>query len=238
MTKVSLSLILMGTLAVSTGAAQRRGNPVVSSGSIEIPDHGRMVYTIATPRGDPGGTRPLVLALHPGGGMRGGPFMLKIVEPALRDLDAVLVAPDAPTRSWSSEISEHGVLLLLEEVLQNYDIDRGRILVTGFSMGGFGTWFFVTNHPDQFTGAIPIAASPRDGRLDQLGTIPVHLIHSRDDSVIPIGPALAAAEELKQQNHPVRFTELSGVGHFQMGGYVEALREAGEWMKAQWERNR
>ena len=50
----------------------------------------------------------------------------------------------------------------------------------------------------------------------------------------PFGPAEEAAQTLKGLGSPVAFAALDGVGHFSMGGYVGALREAGEWMVDQW----
>ena len=35
---------------------------------------------------------------------------------------------------------------------------------------------------------------------------------------------------------PIEFTELTRIGHYAMGGYVDSLRQAGAWMWAQWER--
>ncbi len=102
-------------------------------------------------------------------------------------------------------------------------------------MGGAGTWFMATHHAERFTGAIPIASRPRDFPLDQMGSMPVHVIHSRDDEVVPIGPARDAAATLEQQGTPVEFLELTRIGHFAMGGYVDALRQAGRWMWNQWE---
>ena len=233
---MTLRFVLAVSAVGAVAGAQPSIGPLVRNGVIEISDQARMGYTIAVPRdAGPGEARPLILALHPGGGMRGGQFLLQIVEPALRAWNAVMVAPDSPTRAWSSDLAERGVLLLLDDVLEHHDIDRARILVTGFSMGGFGTWFFATHHPDRFAGAIPMAASPRGDPLDGLGSMPIHLIHSQDDTVVPIGPARAAAEALIERNHPVRFTELSGVGHFQMSGYIQALRDAGVWMQEHWE---
>ena len=206
------------------------------SAVIDVPDHGQMGYTIAVPgdlrEGDP---RPLVLALHPGGGSRGGPFLAQVVEPALRDWGAIIVAPDSPNRRWSVPSAEESVLFLLDDVLERYEIDREQILVTGFSMGGAGTWFMATHHPERFSGAIPIASAPRDNPLDRIGPMPVHVIHSRDDERVPIEPARAAADALVERGHPTEFTELSGVGHYSMGGYVEALRDAGAWMRRQWD---
>jgi predicted peptidase len=120
-------------------------------------------------------------------------------------------------------------------VFEHYAIDRNRMLVTGFSMGGAGTWFMSTHHPERFSGAIPIAGRPRDNPLEALDSMPVHIIHSRDDELVPIGPARDAANALAEQNHTVQFTELSGIGHYAMGGYVDALRQAGSWMWHQWD---
>ena len=93
-----------------------------------------------------------------------------------------------------------------------------------------------THHRERFTGAIPMASRPREFPLDQIGTMPVYVIHSRDDEVVPIGPARDAAETLRAGGAPVEFLELTRIGHFAMGGYVDALRQAGRWMWAQWER--
>ena len=235
--KLILSLLAASTAAAAAlAAAQSGAAPRIEGAVIDVPGHGRMSYTISVPRdlreGEP---RPLVLALHPGGGSVGGPFLHQIVEPALRDWGAIIVAPDSPNRRWSVPSAEESVLFLLDDILARHAIDRERILVTGFSMGGAGTWFMATHHPERFSGAIPIASAPRDNPLAQLGTMPVHVIHSRDDQLVPIEPARDAARSLAERGHPAEFTELSGVGHYTMGGYVNALRQAGTWMRTQWD---
>ena len=230
---ISLTAVLLAMTTVAH--AQPRPTPRISSAAIDVPGHGQMIYTLSVPRDlDAGDARPLVLALHPGGGSRGRPFLYQIVEPALRDWNAIIVAPDSPNRRWSVPSAEESVLFLLDHLLEEYAIDRERMLVTGFSMGGAGTWFMATHYPERFTGAIPIASAPRENPLDRIGPMPVHVIHSRDDELVPIEPARAAAETLAGHGHPTEFTELSGVGHYTMGGYVDALRQAGAWMRAQW----
>lgn len=233
-TACSVSVLL--PLVLSTAAFAQSAAPRIEARSIDVPGHGPLLYTIAVPR-DPrdGEPRPLILALHPGGGSRGGPFLQQIVEPALRSWGAIVVAPDSPNRRWSVPAAEESVLFLLDDLLERHAIDRERILVTGFSMGGAGTWFMATHHPQRFAGAIPIASAPRDNPLERIGSMPVHVIHSRDDQLVPIGPARAAADTLAARGHPTEFTELTGVGHYAMGGYVQALRQAGEWMRRQWD---
>ena len=157
--------------------------------------------------------------------------MHRVVELALREWEAIIVAPDVPSRQWADQVSERAVLALLDHVMAHHAIDRDRILVTGFSMGGRGTWFFATRHADLFTGAIPMAASRGDDSLDGLGTMPVHIIHSPDDEVMPYGPAQETAELLAERGHPVRLLRVGGLGHYNMGGYIEPLQMAGEWRK-------
>ena len=220
--------------------AQTQAAPRVTETVFELPGGGEMLYAISLPAGYDGGSddpRPLILALHPGGRSPyyGSSFMRQIVDPALRGWGAVIVAPDVPTRSWANEDSEEAVLALLNDVLENHTIDRTRILVTGFSMGGRGTWYLATRHADLFTGAIPIAASRGDDSLDGLGAMPVGLIHSPDDEVVPYGPAEETALLLAERGHPVQMIRLAGASHYMMGNYIAPLRTAGEWMKEQWQ---
>lgn len=225
-------------LAVVTAVAAQ-GRPTMEHLVFTIDGHGEMPYAVSVPDGyEPDGEpRPLVLALHPGGisgQYYGSQYMRTIFEPALRGLGAVMVAPDVPTRRWNSEVADRGVMALLGEILDRYTIDRSRILVTGFSLGGAGTWFFAGQHPEFFTGAIPIAGRPGDLDTDAFGTMPIHIIHSRADEVVPFDPAEAAFRQLEEAGHPVAFTPLEGIGHFNMGSYVPSLQAAGDWMVAQW----
>ena len=220
--------------------AQTQAAPDVTETVFELASGDEMRYAISLPAGYDGDSddpRPLILALHPGGRARyyGSDFMQRIVDPALRGWGAVIVAPDVPTRSWATEGSEQAVLALLDDVLENHTIDRTRILVTGFSMGGRGTWYMATRHAELFTGAIPIAGSRGDDSLDGLGAMPVYLIHSPDDEIVPYGPAAETAQLLAERGHQVQMTRLAGASHYMMGDYVAPLRTAGEWMKEQWQ---
>lgn len=202
------------------------------------PEVGTIRYGISVPDDyDPRQPRPLVLALHPGGERRpyyGSAFMAGIVVRALKDLGAIMIAPDCPTQAWSDPPAERAVLALIQSVLNDYAVDRRRILVTGFSLGGRGTWFMASRHSDLFTAAIPIAGSPADEPLDRLGKIPTYAIHSRDDQVVPFEPDERTMRALEKLGRPVKFEALQGLGHFDMGGYVDAFTRAGRWVAERW----
>jgi predicted peptidase len=213
--------------------------PAVLQRTFVAPESGRILYGISVPAGyTKGEPRPLILALHPGGG-QGTPyyglsFMRGIVSPALKDLNAIIVAPDCPTRSWSDPAAEQAVMALLQNVMKEYAVDRRRVLVTGFSLGGRGTWFMSSRHADLFTGAIPIAGSSGDEPLDRLGKIPTYVIHSRQDQVVAFEPDERTTRQLEKMGKPVRFEALDGLGHYEMGGYVDALTRGGKWVVEHW----
>jgi predicted peptidase len=202
------------------------------------PDGGQLLYAISVPDGyKPDVARPLVLALHPGGErMRyyGSAYAQLVVEPALRDLAAVIIAPDCPTQGWGDPLADQSVMALVQKVLAEYTIDRKRVLVTGFSLGGRGTWFMASHHPDLFTAAIPMAASTGDEPLERLATMPTYIIHSRADEVVPFAPAEKNARALEAMGRPVKFEAVSSLPHYQMNAYVPALKRGGRWIAERW----
>jgi predicted peptidase len=204
----------------------------------DVPGVGEVLYAVSVPDGyRPSQPAPLVLVLHPGGqGPRhyGAQFMRMVVEPALRQLHPIMIAPDCPARDWSDAGCEKSVMTLIDGAMRSYQIDRRRVLVVGFSMGGRGTWYMAARHPDLFTAAIPMAASTRGLTIDQLGRQPSYIIHSRADEVVPFDPAEEIARDLKKLGREVHFEPLDDLTHFDMVSYVDALRQAGQWVSRRW----
>jgi predicted peptidase len=207
--------------------------------TFRTPDGDTILYGLSIPGDyDPRQPRPLVLALHPGGDRTpyyGDLFMRQIFLPGLEALDPIMVAPDCPTRAWSDPAADRAVMALMAKLMADYAIDRRRIAVTGYSLGGSGTWFMSSHHADLFTAAI-VLAGRTDEPSTELGKIPTYIIHSRDDEVVPFDQAQRRAGELEQLGRTVRFEALQGLGHYNMGAYVGALQRAGSWVREQWTR--
>jgi predicted peptidase len=204
----------------------------------DIPDAGRIRYAVSVPDGyDPAKPTPLVLVLHPGGERipyYGAQFTRRIVEPALRQLRPIMIAPDCPPTAAAWANADTAVMALIADARRAYNIDPRRILVVGYSMGGRGTWHFASQHQDVFTAAIPMAASARNLEIDQLGRQPTYIIHSRADEVVPFEPAEDIARELRKQKRDVEFEALDDFTHFDMVSYIDALSRAGRWVAAKW----
>jgi len=97
-------------------------------------------------------------------------------------------------------------------------------------------WFLSARHPDRFTAAIVMAGRTQEP-LASLAKIPTYVIHGRNDQVVPFDQAETRARALEQMGRPIRFEALSGVSHFQMGGYLPALQRGGRWLGEQWARS-
>ena len=205
---------------------------------LEVAGGSPVLYALSVPDGYRASTpAPLVIVLHPGGQRSryyGGEFMRRVVEPALRDLKAIMIAPDCSGRDWADATCEQPVLTLIDRATRSYNIDRKRVLVVGYSMGGRGTWHMAAKHPDLFTAAIPMAASTRGMTIEQLGRQPTYVIHSREDEVVPFEPAEENAAALKKLKRDVEFEALDELTHFEMHNYVDALQRAGRWVAARW----
>jgi predicted peptidase len=206
--------------------------------TFKTPDGVTMRYGLSVPGDyDASRPRPLVLALHPGGSAPyyGDGFMRSIFLPGLRDLAPIMVAPDVPGRAWTEPGAEQAVMALVAAMIGEFAIDTRRVLVVGFSMGGAGTWHLSARHADRFTAAIVMAGRTQEP-LPALARIPTYVIHGRNDEVVPFGQAEERVRALETLGRPVRFDPLTGVSHYEMGSYVDALARGGRWVSERWGR--
>ena len=180
---------------------------------------------------------PLVLALHYGG--HGAPFYGKfiltdMVEPALRELGAIIVSPDCPASDWTQPESEEYVIDLLEDIQANHNIDDEKVLVTGYSLGGMGTWHFAASHPEIFAAAVVMAGMPPANALEIDWHVPLYVIHGRNDEVLPIDPTLSAVAQLQSQGEHIKLKILEGVTHYETHLFVNELRSTIPWIEENW----
>jgi predicted peptidase len=194
--------------------------------AISIPAH----YSPSTPV-------PLILALHYGvrGGDTagaGGDVVQTLIGPALAGLGAIIVAPDSVRGDWGSPENEKAVNALLDMVLAHYPIDQKKIAVTGYSMGGAGSWHFAEKFPERFSAAIPVAGRPPASAAGW--RLPVLAIHSRDDQVAPFDPTQARIAELQKAGVNAKLIPLTGITHYQTQRFRDALRQAVPWLREVW----
>ena len=227
---------LLGLVAAAL-VAQLVAQPTFERRTFKMPDGSTIRYGLALPPDySASSPRPLVIALHPGGGgtpYYGDQYMRTIFAPGLRELGAITIAPDCPTRAWTDAPAEQAVMSLIAAVRDEFPIDRRRIMVVGFSLGGSGTWFLSSRHPELFTGAIVMAGRTEEP-VANLAKIPTYVIHSREDQVVPFAQAEQRAHLRSRHGttDPVRCARWRG--HYENGCYLKRSRTAGRWIRASW----
>ena len=209
-----------------------------------------VTYGVLVPKTSaPAAGHPMIVALHfgtpEGPGLSpyfGLGYVGQLVLPALQDLNAVIIAPDAPEAGWSHPGSEEAVLAVVADVKKRVAIDGQRTLVTGFSMGGAGAWFFAQTHPEVFRAAIPMAAAPRaEGDDPATATVapvkmPVYAIHSRADRTVPLDRVERGVKALQAQGGNVTLTLIDDIPHSMIPGFIEPLAAAMPWITQVWAR--
>jgi predicted peptidase len=169
---------------------------------------------------DPAQRWPLILFLH-GGGERGtDQHMLKIhsipmIVEQQPDFPFVVLSPQCPAdSSWVEELD--ALDALLETICETYRVDRGRLYLTGPSMGGMGTWSYAVAHPDKFAAIAPICGGLRyvnPQRACVLKELPVWVFHGAEDPIVPIAMSQVLVDALEGCGGNVRFTIYPGRGH-------------------------
>ena len=175
----------------------------------------RYLIWMPDPAAKPAAGWPLVLFLH-GSGERGDDLArVKAHGPgkyaaAGRSFPFVLVAPQvADGMAWDSDALE----ALRAELVARLPIDPDRVLMTGLSMGGFGTWNYAMDYPDRLAAIAPVCGIGDSDRVDRIVHLPVWAFHGALDDAVPIAADRETVEALKAAGGHVRFTVYPDVGH-------------------------
>ena len=203
--------------------------------SISVPEVGTVKYAIRVDENyEKSVPAPIILVLHWGyAGSRPdaytGADMLETFIDGVTEAGGIAIAPDAVGGDWRSADNERSAIWLLQSAMKTYNIDSTQVYVTGFSMGGEGTWFLAGRHQDLFTGAIPVAA-PVTG-ITEL-KIPVYAVHSRNDEIASYSSAKSHTDAAKSAGGTVELKTITGLTHYDAGSYGSHVAEGVKWIRS------
>jgi pimeloyl-ACP methyl ester carboxylesterase len=247
---------------VSPVARYQRGQAVIQRETLPIGDNGELHYSLFRGNTDAIRPTPLLICLHPGwvGELPpdhyGEEDLASLFKPSFGETGATIVSPDCPNGAWNNPASRDAILRLLEHLARRSDIDPTRVSLVGLSAGGWGIWYLLQGDGDRFSSAIVCATLPVVDPVDQFwdnipkcgellqsrvdewlsGTpdVPIYIIHSHDDELLPYTEAQHAYQTLQRNWRQTEFVAIQGVGHFDVEGYVEPLKTSVPWLLGTW----
>jgi predicted peptidase len=170
---------------------------------------------------------PMIVFLH-GSGERGDDLekVKKWGPPAIveknPDFPFILLSPQCPQGQWWNT---YLLKSMIDDVLANYNVDKGRVYLTGLSMGGYGTWDLAMAYPDYFAAISPICGGGNPGTAKRIKDIPVWVFHGKKDEAVPEEQSALMVDALKKVGANVEYTVLPEGGH--VDAWVYAYEKAG-----------
>lgn len=186
---------------------------------------------------------PLIVFLH-GSGERGTDpqrltsIGLPQILQSRSDLPFVVVSPQLPPGdAWNDK----GEMLdaLVEWVEEQYAIDPQRIYLTGFSLGGFGTWALGLSSPDRFAALVPVAGGWEKSsdavppNICDLAAKPIWVFHGAQDETVKPFQSEVLVNALRACGSDVRYTLLPKATHAAGGVLPYRDSELYEWLLQQ-----
>jgi predicted peptidase len=105
------------------------------------------------------------------------------------------------------------VLELLEDLRGTFSLDPLRLYVTGQSMGGFGTWSVISQHPGMFAAAIPVCGGGDELAAPKLTTMSIWAFHGERDETVSVERSRRMIAAIRQSGGMPNYTEYKGAGH-------------------------
>lgn len=132
----------------------------------------------------------------------------------------IVISPQCPVgQGWDAD----ALLALVDDVSAKHRVDTSRVYLTGFSMGGFGTWSLGMKYPNRFAAISPICGG---GDLVEVGaglphkraalqSLPIWVFHGAKDTQVPVSESerMIAAVKRVSGNNDVQFTVYPEAGH-------------------------
>jgi predicted peptidase len=165
---------------------------------------------------------PLVIALHwggPGDGYKG--YSECLAFPAFESMNAIIIAPSSDGMRWTSPKNEDRVIDLVKKVIKYWPVDPEKVIVTGYSNGGIGSWHYAKKYPKLFAANIPLAGYYKNEKIN----VPVYAIHGEKDELFDINEIKEMIEYSIKKGSKIKFKIIPGYSHYDACAYLEALLE-------------
>jgi len=145
---------------------------------------------------------------------------------------AILYAPQCPDENGWEGATGVNMMKTVKDLIHALPIDQDRVYLTGYSMGGFGTFAHLNEEPRMFAAGVAISGGVNVSAARNLRRIPLWIFHGEKDTVVSPEGSRAIAKELERLKAPVKYTEFPGEGHG-IGGKIFDMPELHTWLFSQ-----
>jgi len=129
---------------------------------------------------------------------------------------------------FTTDNAEKDVREAIEDVIRNYPVDTARIVIAGFSMGGYGAYRIFYEYPALFKGVAVFSGHPslatkwlgpgypdflKDEYLLPFRNVPVFIYHCKDDLNCPFDLTGTLVTKLEAAGAKVKFLSEPTGGH-------------------------
>jgi len=150
-----------------------------------------------------------------------------------------------PSNGWTRDHAQEDIEEAVAAVIRSYPIDEKRVVLTGFSMGGYGVYRTFFEHPERYRALAVFSGHPNLGEeyfpgqghpnfleernLDQFKGLPIFIFHGLEDRNCPFAVTKELVGKLERSGAKVELVTEAGAGHQRPG--VEALARYREWLR-------
>lgn len=182
----------------------------------------------------PESTEPLPLLLYtPGAGCRGtdlkqigtGGFIGNVIKKG--GVPARVIVPQCRFETWFDYF--HVLCEFLEANIQDPQIDKSRIYLTGTSMGAYATWQLCISHPERVTAAVPVCGGGMYWDAGRLKNIAIWAFHGAVDDTVYCCESEHMVERINQIGGNAKLTVFPDVGHNAWDG-AYCCEEMWDWL--------
>jgi len=183
--------------------------------------------------------RPLVLRLH--GAAQGGSDSAHkstecLVEPAFEGKNVFILSPNSNGALWYEQANIVQILALMDLTTSNLNIDGDKIVMTGYSDGGNGSWFYAQYYENLISAAIPMATSYNTmnsaGQVSKIN-VPLYVIHGSEDDLFPLDITKGFVDESIAAGSDITFVVADGLVHNEPCTYLDELKKAVVWLETE-----
>jgi predicted peptidase len=158
-----------------------------------------------------------------------------ILVPQCNKKDVWVKFPGFPKSLATTKLATPSAALTLETLdllIKSFPIDRKRVYVTGYSMGGEGALDFLMRRPNLFAAAVPICSVSDTAKAKLIYKVPIWVFHGDQDDVNEVKYSRLMIDALKKWNGTPKYTEYPGVKH---NSWTKAYEEPGlfDWLFSQ-----